>query len=318
MNVPEPEFRIRMLNCFELSVNDRAVPVKAGSQRLVIFLALYNRALPRSYVAGVLWPDVAADRASANLRASIWRIPPQCRSLIDLRARHIRLALGVTVDYLGAKALAHRLLDRLETSEADLSRHARSELSSELLPACYDEWVLIERERFRQLRVHALEAQCERLTGQGRYGEAIDAGLAAVCAEPLRESSHRVLIKAHLAEGNTAEARRQYELYCQVLRAELAVEPSESLRDLATSASAARRFRTDRPGHQALHGKTISRIAGRPDRPKSLARLEGPLCGGDRWRCRFARGRRSRARLAQRRPCSPRRAWTLTRRLQLG
>ena len=64
-----------------------------------------------------------------------------------------------------------------------------------MLPACYDDWVLVQRDRFRQLRLHALEALCERLTASGRYGEAIDAGLAAVCAEPLRESSHRVLIR---------------------------------------------------------------------------------------------------------------------------
>jgi DNA-binding SARP family transcriptional activator len=272
MTVPVPEFHIRMLKCFELSANGRIIPVSAGSQRLIIFLALYRRALPRSYVAGILWPDVATDRASANLRASIWRVPPECRSLIDLRTQHIRLALGVTVDYLDAKAIAHRLVDRLETSDVDLSRRARSQLSSELLPACYDEWVLIERERFRQLRVHALEAQCERLTLRGRYGEAIDAGLAAVCAEPLRESSHRVLIKAHLAEGNLAEACRQYKLYCQILRDELGVEPSEGLRDLASSPSSGRHLRADRPGHEAMPGNPIGRIAGRSDWLKSIAR----------------------------------------------
>ena len=42
----------------------------------------------------------------------------------------------------------------------------------------------MERERFHQLRLHALEALCDRLTTAGRYGEAIDAGLAAVTAEP--------------------------------------------------------------------------------------------------------------------------------------
>ena len=272
MTVPAPEFHIRMLNCFELSAGGQIIPVNAGSQRLITFLALYKRALPRSYVAGSLWPDVATDRASANLRASIWRVPPECRSLIDLRAQHIKLTLGVTVDYLDAKALAQRLVDRLETGDADLSRRARSELSSELLPACYDDWVLIERERFRQLRVHALEAQCERLTLRGRYGEAIDAGLAAVCAEPLRESSHRVLIKAHLAEGNLDEACRQYRSYCQVLRDELGVEPSEGLRDLAIAASSTRHLRADRPGHEAKPGNPIGRIAGRMDRLKSVAR----------------------------------------------
>jgi DNA-binding SARP family transcriptional activator len=197
------------------------------------FLALHqHRALPRSYVAGVLWADVPSDRAGANLRASIWRLPQQCRALIEQTARHIRLAENVAVDYIDAVSVAHRLLDDGQCREADLGREARSQMSSELLPACYDEWVLIERERFRQLRIHALEAQCERLTISERYAEAIDAGLAATRAEPLRESSHRVLIKAHLAEGNTSEARRQYEFYCEMLHDELGVEPSDGLRSL--------------------------------------------------------------------------------------
>lgn len=223
---------LRLLNGFGLWVHGNAVPVNAGSQRLLIFLALHDGLLRRSYVAGALWPDVPSDRACANLRASIWRVPSTCRTMIDLSAQHIKLATGVTVDSFAAIALARRLIDRSKAcDENDLSEHARAELSSELLPACYDDWVLVERERFRQLRLHALEALCERLTAKQRYGEAIDAGLAAVCAEPLRESSHRILIKAHFAEGNKAEARRQYELYSQVVHDELGVEPSLSLRD---------------------------------------------------------------------------------------
>lgn len=230
MTIADSASRIRLLNGFELWVRGDAVPINTGSQRLVVFLALHHGPLRRSHVAGTLWPDVPADRASANLRASIWRVPAACRALIDLSAQHIRLAAGVTVDFVAAVARARRLIDRSEDCDNnDLSESARAELSSELLPASYDDWVLIERERFRQLRLHALEAQCERLTASGRYGEAIDAGLAAVCAEPLRESSHRVLINAHLAEGNNAEAQRQYALYRQVVRDELGVEPSRGL-----------------------------------------------------------------------------------------
>ena len=240
MTIAASASHVRLLNCFELRVSGEAVPVNIGSQRLVIFLALDNGLLRRSQVAGTLWPDVPAARASANLRASIWRLPLTCRKIIDLSAQHITLGAGVTVDLLAAMALARRLIDHSKAcDENDLGDHARAELSSELLPACYDDWVLIERERFRQLRLHALEALCERLTASGRYGEAIDAGLAAVCAEPLRESSHRVLIKAHLAEGNNAEARRQYELYRQVVRDELGVEPSRNLRDQMARTSGA-------------------------------------------------------------------------------
>jgi DNA-binding SARP family transcriptional activator len=106
--------------------------------------------------------------------------------------------------------------------------------SGELLPGFYDEWLLTERERLRQLRLHALEALCERLTAVGRYSAAIAAGLAAVAGEPLRESAQWILMKAYVAEGNRAEAIRQFERYRNVLRAELSLEPSTELQsDLA-------------------------------------------------------------------------------------
>jgi DNA-binding SARP family transcriptional activator len=231
-------FHLRLLNRFELRSAGRVIPITVGPQRLVTFLALHDRLLPRGHVAGMLWPDVPADRANANLRASIWRMPSTCRPVIDLSMRHIKLGEDVCVDVTSAVALAERLLDRSgNCDEHDLGAASRAALLNELLPDCYDDWVLVEGERFHQLRLHALEALCERLTAAGRYGEAIDAGLAAVCGEPLRESSRRVLIKAHLAEGNYVEADRQYELYRRIVRAELGIEPSDGLRKLMRSAA---------------------------------------------------------------------------------
>lgn len=226
-------FHLRLLDRFELRSAGRVIPVTTGPQRLVTFLALHNRLLPRGHVAGMLWPEVPADRANANLRASIWRMPSTCRPVIDLSMRHIKLGADVSIDLTTAVALAERLLDRSNSChESDLGAAARSVLSDDLLSDCYDEWVLVECERFHQLRLHALEALCERLTAAERYGEAIDAGLAAVCGEPLRESAHRALIKAHFAEGNYAEAGRQYELYRRIMRDELGIGPSEGLRKL--------------------------------------------------------------------------------------
>jgi DNA-binding SARP family transcriptional activator len=231
---PTPRLRLHLLGGFELRLGDEAVPITIGPQRLATFLALHDRLLPRTHVAGMLWSEVPTERANANLRAALWRLPPSCRRLIDVSAHHLRLATGVVVDLHAATALGRRLLDRSDLSaDDDLSPAAREEFSCDLLPDWYDDdWVLMERERFHQLRLHALEALCERLTAAGRYGEAIDAGLAAVRAEPLRESAHRVLIKAHIAEGNQGEAGRQYELCRHLLHDELGVKPSAQLRDL--------------------------------------------------------------------------------------
>jgi len=57
----------------------------------------------------------------------------------------------------------------------------------DLLPDWCDDWLVVERERLRELRIRV----CEQLTAIGSFGQAIEAGMAAVRAEPLRESAHR-------------------------------------------------------------------------------------------------------------------------------
>jgi DNA-binding SARP family transcriptional activator len=114
-----------------------------------------------------------------------------------------------------------------DPGDAETLRH-----SGDLLPDWYDDWVVIERERFRQDRLHALEALCGQLTEAHRFGEAIAAGAAAVAAEPLRESAHRALVAAHLAEGNRGEALRQYQVFRRLIRSNLHIEPTERMRSL--------------------------------------------------------------------------------------
>jgi DNA-binding SARP family transcriptional activator len=96
-------------------------------------------------------------------------------------------------------------------------------------PGWYDDWVLLERERVRQRLLHALEALSRQLAGAGRCAEAVEAAMMAVTAEPLRESAQRVLIQAHLAEGNWVEGRRTLEAYRDVLDRELGVQPDPEL-----------------------------------------------------------------------------------------
>jgi DNA-binding SARP family transcriptional activator len=222
---------LRLLKGFEVMRDGESVPLTLSSQRVVAFLALQERAVPRSYVAGTLWVDSSEAHSSANLRSCLWRIGCVTRDLVEVGKRELQLAPNVVVDVREVARFAHAQLSEAEPRDA-ASLHDHS-LLDDLLPGWYEDWVLLERERLRQLCLHALERLCARLTAQGQYAEAIEAGLAAVRSEPIRESAHRVLIAAHLAEGNRAEARRQYRAYERVLRQELGLAPSPELRGVA-------------------------------------------------------------------------------------
>jgi DNA-binding SARP family transcriptional activator len=216
-----------LISGFELRQNGDVLAVPGSAQRLVAFLALHPRPLLRVFVAGTLWLESDEDHANASLRSALWRLQRLRCLLVTATPSHVGLAPDIRVDVRSTSKLAQDLIGcrRLPTkAEVELLCAA-----GDLLPDWYDEWLVIERERFRQLRLHALDAICRQLRGARRYSEAAEVGLAAVAAEPLRESAHRALIEVHLAEGNISEAIRQYETYRQLVAVHLGAEPSSEL-----------------------------------------------------------------------------------------
>ncbi len=217
-----------LLQGFRLEHDGGNPELPLGIQRLVAFLAVHNRSLLRLYVAGNLWIDSSEEHANANLRTALWRLHRLDFRLVDASRSHLSLAPGVVVDFhdLSGRArqvLRHEAAPTRENVDAILN-------GGDLLPDWYDDWVVVEREQFRQLRLLALETLCADLSAAGSYATAVEAGLACIAAEPLRESAHRALIGAHLAEGNRVEAIRQSRLYEALVRDELGVEPSAAIR----------------------------------------------------------------------------------------
>ena len=203
--------RLRLLDGFEVSCDGRPYVLQPGSQRLVAFLAICNRALERAYVAFRLWPDKPEERAIANLRSALWRLRDLPVPVVRTSARSLRLDESVVVD----------------THSATMD--VASSGGCELLPDWYDDWLTVERERLRQVRLHALEQHARSALANGAFDACIDLALRAIAIEPLRESAHRILIEAHLAEGNLVEARRQYAALRHSLHHELDVAPSAAL-----------------------------------------------------------------------------------------
>ena len=221
---------LRLLDSFQLVVDGRSVDLPHPARRLLALLALKRHPLLRTYAAGTLWLDNSDGRAAANLRSVLWRLRSRGLPVVEPHNGTIELADGVRVDVWDADALAHRWLTGTET-DADRDE-ASSGLEGELLPDWYDDWVQDERERFRQLRLHALEAMADRLGAAGRWGDAVLAALAALATDPLRESAHRAVIKVHMAEGNVAEAIRQLRRCERLMIEEVGVPPSAKLQEL--------------------------------------------------------------------------------------
>ena len=224
---------IRVLPAFEVVRDGGSPTLPARAQRFIALLAVTGASMSRSAAAERLWPDVVNARACASLRATLWGLARGPWSPVIVDNETLALESGVESQLASAHTLAMAVLDG---SHVPVDTMCAERLSHDLLPDWADEWLVHERVRYRQLRLHALDQLCLLHAGAGRFALAIMAGLASVSSDPTRESAHRALMTAHLLEGNASEAIRQYHSYVRMARAELGIGASAQMQQLLLDA----------------------------------------------------------------------------------
>ena len=122
-------------------------------------------------------------------------------------------------------------VNRPGNEPVDLSQLVQSE---EILVDWDDDWLVADRERFRILRLEALERAADFLLGQGQLSRALEVAVVVMVAEPLRESTRRVIAEIQISQGNIANVIRGYEEYRTLLRQELGLEPTPALDAIVT------------------------------------------------------------------------------------
>lgn len=219
MTVSSTHRQVSVLGRLAVAPEDR---LTAAARRAVAYLAVKGPVVQRSLMSMELWPSVLEDRARANLRRAIWQTPP---GWVTASSWEVQLEADVDVDE--ARRIADQACDSvsLDARQVDL-------LTRDLLPGWYEDWLLGEQDSFHMMRIQGLEGVCRTATHLRQFGLATRAGLAAVSAEPLRQSAVCALIRAHLEEGNSYEALRRYEQYRGLVSSELGVEPAPEVSSL--------------------------------------------------------------------------------------
>lgn len=221
--------RLCLFGALRLSRGEHEVLIPPSAQRLIALVALRTVAR-RVEAAGILWPDIPEARANARLRTTLWRLRRSGLDVLSVPNGQLLVNDDVEVDYRDWMAVALQIIDHPgSVREVDLSS---LRLHGELLPGWYDDWILLERERVRQLQLHVQEAAAEQLLQRGLHAAALEFALGALRMEQSRESAHRLVIRVHLAEGNVGEAWRQFTRCEYILGNELGIRPSGQLRAL--------------------------------------------------------------------------------------
>jgi DNA-binding SARP family transcriptional activator len=223
---PTTTSALQLLGAFRLLCDGKEVPLSLREQRLVALLAL-RTGRPRNYLAATLWPNGSDERALTSLRVTVWRLRQTVPDLVVSDRNTVVLRSDLSCDVQEMLQVASRVARAPET--LDLWDAVSALTGDDFLPGWYDDWVQLEREHLRQVRVRALDRLARRALVESDPDVAATAALASASIEPLRETPQRLLIAAEMALGNMAEARCHFESYRHRVRDELGIDPSPRL-----------------------------------------------------------------------------------------
>ncbi|MGH3368583.1 MAG: AfsR/SARP family transcriptional regulator, partial [Nocardioidaceae bacterium] len=181
-------------------------------QRFLALIALRRDLQHRSRLAFELWPDSTERQARTNLRKLLHDFRhslPDVSEFVEIDNEIVRwVPTGPSdVDVL-------RFRDAM--AAGDLERAARL-YSGDLLPACYDDWVLAERTKLRAEAHRVLVRLTDEAAGRDDHEATIRHAQSIIDLEPTDEAAVRIQMAAQLARGNRGAALRSYHRYAEVL-----------------------------------------------------------------------------------------------------
>jgi DNA-binding SARP family transcriptional activator len=213
-----------------------SLPVRK-SQALLAYLGIRpGRAHPRDKVAALLWGESSDERARDGLRhalAALRRaLPASTPPILLLEGQTLALSSAVVdVDVpTFERHVAEGTPEALEHAAAVYGGDLLSGFS--LDEPLFEEWLVPERERLREL---ALEALARLLACQSKTGateRAIQTAVRLLALDPLQEAVHRALMRLYLRQHRRGAALRQYQLCVDVLQRELGSEPEPETKQL--------------------------------------------------------------------------------------
>ena len=195
---------------------------------LAYLLTAHNRTHPRALLAGLFWGDQDERRARRNLSDALWRI----RTLLEPdrdAAAPVLLFEGDTVRFNPAAPVTHdvRAFEDLLRDPQDTARQARAAdlYRGDLLVGYYDDWVLLERERLRQMYLACLTRLVSAYKTQGAWEEAVAGAGRLVQADPYQEDATRDLMRLYYRLGRRDRALQQFATLKDTLANDLELEP---------------------------------------------------------------------------------------------
>jgi predicted ATPase/DNA-binding SARP family transcriptional activator len=238
-----PALHLRLLGDFSLLYNDQQVTTlnTMRLRSLLTYLVLHRDVpQPRQHLAFLFWPDTTEAQARNNLRQLLHQLRQAFPAVehflaVDTHLVHWHPVAACHLDVaefeqaLTLADAATRQSDQCTLQDA--LEQADCLYRGELLPGCYDEWILLEREQLRQRHQQVLERLLRLFEGQGDHVTAIRYAQRLLGLDLLSEDLYRRLMRLHVLNNDRASALHVYHTCVSTLQREMGIDPDPATRE---------------------------------------------------------------------------------------
>ena len=227
------ELRLECLGGYRITRRDGPVVglISGKAQALLAYLAVSGQHHAREALAGLLWGEQSDEAARTSLRQAIAHL----RRVVGDHLTSTRTTVGLVVTapiWVDAVDLEAALRHPDPAAEIGRLRAVADLYHGEFLSGfavrdapAFDEWVLIQQERLKQLAARAWTILADQYAAQGDIPAASDALAHLLTIDPWREDALRQLMMLLTRGGQRNAALARYATARRLLRDQLDVEP---------------------------------------------------------------------------------------------
>jgi len=200
------------------------------AKALLFYLACNPQTHSRASLAALLWSDLPETKARTNLRTVLSRLRPDFGEYIIANRQAIKINPD-TPYWLDVQVFEQGLSQASPSSMREALTLYRGDFLGNFYiqgALSFEEWVVLERERLRNLALEGLSTLASNAYDQGDFQQAAIELRRLLLLDPWRESAHRELMRLLAQTGDRAAALTQYEACRQILERELGVEPASA------------------------------------------------------------------------------------------
>jgi DNA-binding SARP family transcriptional activator len=206
-------------------------------QASLAYLALPpGREHSRDKLAAFLWGELSQERARNSLRQALFALRQAVEPVrpVCLRVEGATIALNPEAVDVDAMSFEQLVSERTPGALDKAVQLYRGDLLEGLTlqEPPFEEWLMGERERLRELALEALAGLLAAQRVAGSAEAAVQTGLRLIALDPLQEAVHRALMRLYAQLGRRGSALHQYQLCVGILQRELGVEPEEETKQL--------------------------------------------------------------------------------------